>query len=147
MTEKARYRLHGRTARMMATQHVQHAPEGHVVEIKAPTRSLEQNALLHGMAADLSKQVPWCGQTLSVEQWKRFGTAKLKKDKIVFDCNDKGEPDANAGLIVLGASTKEMGVRDVSALIEWFLWMGAQHGVEWTHETKKLVSIAEHRRK
>ena len=147
MTEKARYRLHGRTARMMATQHVQHAPEGHVVEIKAPTRSLEQNALLHGMAADLSKQVPWCGQTLSVEQWKRFGTAKLKKDKIVFDCNDKGEPDANAGLIVLGASRKEMGVRDVSALIEWFLWMGAQHGVEWTHETKKLVSIAEHRRK
>lgn len=122
------------------------APNGYVVTFKEPTRSLEQNNLLHGMASDLSKQVPWCGQTLSVEQWKRFATAKLKKDKIVFDCNDKGEPDANAGLIVLGASTSSMSVRDVSAIIEWFYWMGAQHGVLWTHEAREIAALGQMQR-
>jgi len=98
------------------------------------------------MAADLSAQVPWCGQRLTVDQWKRFATAKLKKDRIVFDCNDKGEPDANAGLVVLGASTASMSVRDISAVIEWFLWMGAQHGVEWTHERNKIAELEAMRR-
>jgi hypothetical protein len=44
--DKALYRLNSPNARAMAVQHVQSAPDGHVVEIKAPTRSLEQNALL-----------------------------------------------------------------------------------------------------
>ena len=139
-------RLTSPASRQLAASFCMEAPNGYVVTFKEPTRSLEQNARMHGMASDLSKQVPWCGQTLSVEQWKRFATAKLKKDKIVFDCNDKGEPDANAGLIVLGASTSAMSVRDVSAIIEWFYWMGAQHNVAWTHEAKELASLSDLRR-
>lgn len=137
------FKLSHQTARQLAASYCLEGPDGLVVTFKEATRSLEQNARLHGMASDLSKQVPWCGQTLSVEQWKRFATAKLKKDKIVFDCNDKGEPDANAGLIVLGASTSAMSVRDVSAIIEWFFWMGAQHNVAWTHEAKELASLSD----
>lgn len=140
------FRLNGATARQLAASYCMEGPEGLVVTFKEPSRSLEQNALLHGMAADLSKQVPWCGQTLSQEQWKRFATAKLKKDRIVFDCNDKGEPDPQGGLVVLGASTASMSVRDVNAIIEWFYWMGAQHGVRWTHEARELASLEEMRR-
>lgn len=124
--------LNSKTLRQFAASYIMEAaPDGCVVRFSEPHRSDAQSDKMHAMAADLSKQVPWCGQTLSVEQWKRFATAKLKKDKIIFDCNDKGEPDPNAGLIVLGASTRDKGVREISDIIEWFYWMGAQHGVQW----------------
>ena len=139
-------RLASPTARRLAASMCMEADEGCVVTFREPRRSDEQSRKMHAMAADLSKQLPWCGQRLSVEQWKRFATAKLKKDKIVFDCNDKGEPDAQAGLVVLGASTRDMSGKDVSAIIEWFFWMGAQHGVTWTDEERELRAYAEMRR-
>ena len=116
-------------------------PQDYQVRFSPPRRSDAQNAKLHAMAADLSRQVPWCGQRLSVEQWKRFAIAKLKKDKIVFDCNEDGEPDPNAGLIVIGASTREMGVREMSDVMEWFYWMGAKHGVVWGDDVKKWSEL------
>lgn len=140
-------RLTSATARQFAASYIMDAaPDGCVVSFKEPTRSEEQSRLMHSMAYDLSKQVPWCGQTLSVEQWKRFATAKLKKDRIVFDCNDKGEPDANAGLIILGMSTRDKGAKEINEIIAWFEWMGAQHGVIWSHEEKKIAQLEEMRR-
>lgn len=139
--------LRSKTARELAASYVMDvAPDGCVVSFKEPTRSLEQNAHMHGLAKDLSEQVPWCGQTLSVDDWKRFGTAKLKKDRIVFDCDDKGQPSPNAGLVVLGKSTSKMTVKELGELITWFEWMGAQHGVKWTHEAKKVAVLEEMRR-
>lgn len=135
------FRLTTPTSRQLAASYCLEGPEGWLVQFKEPARSLEQNALLHSMAADLSEQVPWCGQTLSVDDWKRFATARLKKDKIVFDCDDKGQPSPTAGLVVLGKSTAKMTVREVNELITWFEWMGAQHGVKWTHEARKVAEL------
>lgn len=144
---RAPIRLAGPLQRQLAASYIMDAaPADCVVSFKPPTRSEEQSRLMHSMAHDLSKQVPWCGQTLSVEQWKRFATAKLKKDRIVFDCNDKGEPDANAGLIILGMSTRDKGAKDINEIIAWFEWMGAQHGVEWSHERAKVAQLEEMRR-
>jgi hypothetical protein len=146
VSEKRFYRLNSKTARAMAVAHVEAAPDGYTVEIKAPNRSDEHSRLMHSMAHDLSKQVPWCDQTLSVEQWKRFATAKLKKDKIVFDCNDKGEPDANAGLVILGMSTRDKGAKEINEIVAWFEWMGAMHDVRWSHEEAKVAQLEEMRR-
>ncbi len=124
--------LRNATVRQLCASYIlDAAPDNCVVTFREERRTDEQSRKMHAMARDLSNQVPWCGQTLSVEQWKRFATAKLKKDKIVFDCNDKGEPDPNAGLIVLGASTRDKSVREIGEIIEWFYWMGARHGVVW----------------
>lgn len=140
-------RLASPLQRQLAASYIMDAaPADCVVSFKEPTRSEEQSRLMHSMAHDLSKQVPWCGQTLSVEQWKRFATAKLKKDKIVFDCNDKGEPDANAGLVVLGMSTRDKGAREINEIIAWFEWMGAQHAVAWSHEAAKVAQLEAARR-
>lgn len=139
---RAPIRLSGALQRQLAASYIMDAaPDGCMVSFKEPTRSEEQSRLMHSMAYDLSKQVPWCGQTLSVEQWKRFATAKLKKDKIVFDCNDKGEPDAGAGLVVLGMSTRDKSAKEINELIAWFEWFGAQHGVEWTHERSEVAQL------
>lgn len=146
MTDKFRFRLTHATARKMAKTAVMSAPDGWLVTLTAPKRSEDQSALMHGMADDLSKQLPYMGMTLTREQWKRFATAKLKKDTIVFDCDEHGQPDPKAGLLVLGATTRDSSAKEVGEIIDWFEWMGAQHNVVWTHETKKVAQLADARR-
>lgn len=146
MSEKKLYRLTHKTARAMAVAHVEAAPDGYTVEIRPARRTDEQSRKMHAMAADLSKQVPYMGMTLSVEQWKRFATAKLKKDTIIFDCDDQGQPDAQRGLLVLGAHTRDESIAGLSDIIEWFYWMGAQHNVIWSDEEKKVAQLEEMRR-
>jgi regulator of RNase E activity RraA len=48
-------------ARQNAAKAVQEAPAGFVVEIKEPSRTLAENALLHAILTDLSKQAKWHG--------------------------------------------------------------------------------------
>jgi hypothetical protein len=123
------------------------APTGASVEFWAEEiRTEEQSRKMHAMADDLSEQVPYMGMKLTREEWKRFATAKLKKDKIIFDCDDDGKPSANAGLIVLGAETRRARKSEMAAIIEWFYWMGAKHGVAWSDESAHPVSISDYRR-
>ena len=49
--------LSNSTARQMAVREVINAPDGYVVEVKEPTRSLEQNAALWAALSDVSEQV------------------------------------------------------------------------------------------
>lgn len=137
--------LRSQTARQLAASWCMQAPDGHVVSFREPKHSDAQRAKMNAMADDLSEQVQWCGLRLTKDEWKRFATAKLKKDKIVFDCNEFGQPDANAGLIVLGASTKETSGRVMGEIIDWFEWFGAQHGVVWGDEAKKVARLEQQR--
>lgn len=140
------FRLTNPTARQLAASYCLEGPAGWRVVFSEPKHSDVQRARMNAMAGDLSRQVPWCGMTLSKDDWKRFATAKLKKDKIVFDCDDKGQPSAQSGLIVIGKSTSAMGVREMGEVITWFEWFGAQHGVVWGDEAKKVAQLEEMRR-
>jgi hypothetical protein len=42
------------------------------LEVKPSTRSVEQNALLHALLTDISKQVVWAGSKRSPTIWKRL---------------------------------------------------------------------------
>ena len=46
-----------------------------VVELREETRSLKQNALLHAMLGDISRQVEWAGKKRDTDTWKRLLTA------------------------------------------------------------------------
>jgi hypothetical protein len=137
MTDKARYRLHGRTARMMAVQHVQHAPEGYVVEIKAPTRSLEQNALLWARLTTLSERVKWDGDTLTPEEWKDLLSACLRKQKVVRGIE--------GGLVFLGLRTSSMTKGEMADLLTLMEAFAAERGVTFNDQVPP-VSIAEYRK-
>ena len=137
MTDKAHYRLHGRTARMMATQHVQHAPEGYVVTIQAPTRSLEQNALLWARLTTLSEQVKWDGETLTPEEWKGLLTACLRKQKIVRGIE--------GGLVFLPLRTSKMDKYEFADLLTLMEAFAAERGVTFNDQVPP-VSIAEYRK-
>lgn len=46
-----------------------------VVELREETRSLKQNALLHALLGDISRQVEWAGKKRDTDTWKRLLTA------------------------------------------------------------------------
>lgn len=113
------------TARQRAASAVMSAPEGFIVEIKEPNRSLEQNSKLWALLHDLSRQVNWYGQKLTGDEWKDVLTAALKKQKVV--------PGLDGGFVVLGQRTSKMSKTDFSELIELLYAFGAERGVNWTN--------------
>lgn len=115
------YRLVHATARQRAAQDVQSAPEGWVVTVSEPTRSLDQNAMLWPLLQAISKQVDWYGHKLTDEEWKDVLTAALKKEKVV--------PGINGGFVVLGQRTSKMGKKEFSELLELTLAFAAEKGV------------------
>jgi hypothetical protein len=92
-----------------------------VVTVKPETRSLEQNARMWAMLADVSRQVVWHGRKLSPEEWKHVFTAALKKQDVV--------PGLDGGFVVLGQSTSKMTKREMSDLQTLMEAFGAQQGV------------------
>ena len=119
---KQKYTLAHATARQRAIDAVRAAPDGMVVEIRAKSRSLDQNARMWAMLTDLSRQLKWCDRDLSPADWKCLMTAHLKRHETV--------PGLDGGFVVLGAYTSQMTVRDMSDLIELMLAFGAENGVE-----------------
>ena len=115
------FRLVHAEARKRAAEAVRQAQDGLIVEIRDPTRSLEQNALLWAFLTDISEQVVWYGKKLAPEDWKHVFTAALKKTQVV--------PGLDGGFVVLGQSTSKMTKKEFSDLIELMNAFAAERGV------------------
>lgn len=100
------------------------APDGWIVDIREPTRSLQANAAMWAALADVADQVVWYGRKLSAEDWKHVFSASLKKQDVV--------PGLDGGFVVLGLSTSKMTIREMSDLIEIIHAFGAEHDVRFT---------------
>lgn len=116
--------LRNNKVRENACEAIKTAPDGTIVSLKAPTRSLEQNNRLWALLTDVSRQVEWYGRKLSPEEWKCVFTAALKKQDVV--------PGIEGGFVVLGLSTSKMGVKEMVDLQELISAFGAQRDVKWT---------------
>jgi hypothetical protein len=115
-------------ARRRAVQTCQEAPDGHVVTVAEPTRTLEQNARLWACLGDISAQVEWYGKKLAPEDWKHVFSSALKKMDVVPNLD-------GTGFVALGLSTSRMSKRELSDLMELINAFGAERGVEWSeHE-------------
>lgn len=110
-------------SRMCAVSAIEEAPDGHVMTIKSPNRSLEQNALMWPLLQRLSSKVDWHGNKLTDEEWKDVLTASLKQQKAV--------PGLDGGFVVLGQSTSKMSKKEFTELIELIYAFGAQQGVDF----------------
>lgn len=121
MSDKRIYRLVHDTARRLAAAQCGLAPDGYIVEIKPPTRSLEQNARLWAMLTDVSRQVDWYGRKLSQEEWKIVFTASMKKQDVV--------PGLDGGFVAMGQSTSKMTKSELGDLMTLIEAFGAQHDV------------------
>lgn len=124
MTDKRILVLTHSEARQRAVAAVQSAPTGYVVKISPPTRSLEANARMWAMLTEVSRQVVWHGRKLDADSWKAIFSAALKKQEVVPNLD-------GTGFVVLGQSTSQMSVREMSELQELIAAFGAERGVEF----------------
>jgi hypothetical protein len=96
-------------ARRNCVEAIKAAPDGLIVTIKEPTRSMEQNAKMWAMLHEVSLQVDWYGQKLTDHEWKDVFSAALKRQKVV--------PGLDGGFVVCGQSTSRMSKRQMADMI------------------------------
>lgn len=105
------------------------ARDGDVVEVKEPTRNLEQNARFHAMCGDIAKHgVKWAGKTRAQNQWKvlmvsAHATLTGEGSEIV--------PGIEGEFVNIRESTAQMSVKRSSSLIDYTRHFGDSQGVEW----------------
>ena len=121
------FRLSHSEARRRACEAIQNAPDGHIVKITEPTRTLEQNAALWSMLGDISRQIEWYGRKLTPEDWKNVFSASLRKLEVVPNLD-------GTGFVALGQSTSKMPKREFSDLLELISAFASERGVLWSDE-------------
>lgn len=113
------------TARIRAVAAVANAPAGFHVQIKPPTRTLDQNARMWAMLADVARQVEWYGKRLDAEDWKHVFSASLRKLSVVPNLD-------GTGFVALGLSTSKMTKAELGDLMTLMEAFGAERGVVWS---------------
>ena len=124
--EGKRFVLVHDNARQNAARACMEAPEGYVVKIEEPTRTLDQNALLWPLLTDISKQVVWYGNKLTQEEWKHVFSASLQKQKVI--------PGLDGEFVVCGLSTRTLPKKVFSDLIELIMAFAVQQNVVFSNE-------------
>ena len=121
------FRLAHAEARRRAIEAIQTAPDGYIVRLSEPTRSLDQNAALWAMLGDVSRQVVWHGRKLDAEDWKNIFSASLRRLDVVPNLD-------STGFVALGLSTSKMTVREMGDMLDLIGAFGAEHNVVWSDE-------------
>lgn len=119
-------KITGEAARKAACREVLAAPEGHIVRITPETRSLDQNAKLHAMLTDISRQAKYLGAKRDVEFWKGlfvsgWQIATGEKPEIV--------PGLENEFVNIRESTTTLGIKRMASLIEYVQAWAAMSGV------------------
>ena len=126
------WKLTGEVAKKAACREILAAPEGYVVTLAEPTRSLDQNSLLWPLLTEVSKQVDWYGNKLTADEWKDVFSAALKRQKVV--------PGLDGGFVVCGQSTSRMSKREFSDLVELIYAFGAERGVVFYGQAERMAA-------
>lgn len=104
-------------ARKRAVNAVQSCPEGYIVEIKPPTRNLEQNAHLHAALTEYGKATKW--------QWRGYDVDldDLKSIFVGALMKSRGEdarmlPGMDGKPFLLGWRSRDLSKGDCAEVIE-----------------------------
>lgn len=114
------------------------------IERVTPIRSVQQNALMWALIGDIVNQVQWpvdgVMEWLEPEEWKEILTAGLTKTQRVAS-------GIEGGFVMLGKRTSRMSKKEMSELLEFIFYFGANRGVAWSLDTqaKKAKEAARQR--
>lgn len=105
------------TSRRYALECVQNAPDGYVVRVNEPTRSLDQNSAQWPLLEAFSAQLKWPvnGQMvyMTSEEWKDVLTAAFKRETVRVAMGLDG------GVVMLGLRTSKFGKGKFSEWLEF----------------------------
>ena len=119
--------LQGQSRRDQAKRIIDSVPAGFVVNVKAPTRSSDQNAKLWAMLSDISRAKPQ-GRELPPEIWKSLFMAQC-------GFKPRFEPSLDGqGVVPVGYKSSRLSKAEFSELIESIAAFGAEHGVSFGDE-------------
>lgn len=125
----SRFILISPRVRQNAVNAVLEAPEGYVVTISEPKRSLEANAKLWAMLADVANAKPE-GRQWTPETWKCAFLHSLGHQVRFAEGLD------GSGPFPMGFSSSKLTVRQMSDLITTIYEYGDRNGVVWTETYK-----------
>jgi hypothetical protein len=127
MSGKRSFVLSHPEARRRAMACVADAPAGYVVEVREPTRTLEQNAAQWPYLVAFSKQLMWpvngamC--RLEPDEFKDILTAAFQGETVRLAMGMSG------GVVMLGLRTSKMGKKKFSEWLEFLKATAAMRGV------------------
>ncbi|MCG7657144.1 recombination protein NinB [Wielerella bovis] len=98
------------------------------ITIEPITRSMEQNAKLHAMLADIAAQKKFNGVKLSLEQWKMLF---VSGHRIATGGSAQMAIGLEGEVVNLRESTAKMSVARCASLIEYIQAWGAMNGVRF----------------
>ncbi len=113
------YRLVHQQARELAQETVRNAPEGYIVVIDEPKRTLDQNAAQWPLLDALANQSEWpvngAMVKISAEDWKDVLTCAFRNEQ------PRIAQGYNGGMVLLGQRTSKFKKKEFSDWME-FLW-------------------------
>ncbi|WP_342711544.1 recombination protein NinB [Bradyrhizobium sp. B124] len=125
MTGRALLVLSSRAIREKAIDWIMRLPPGTRVEFKEPQRTLEQNDRMWAMLTDIARQCTLNGRRWSTDQWKVIFLHELGREAQFI-------PSLTGSFIPYGQSSSDLGVKEMSDLIESMFAYGAENGVRWS---------------
>lgn len=132
MSEKVVIKLVGGEQRIRARNLIGRAPDGFVVTIGEATRTLDQNAKLWAMLADVRRAKPE-GRVWTDEQWKAvFMDACGHQADFV---NKLDEP----GFVCIGFKSSRLTKSQFGDLIECIYAYGARHDIQWSEPMERAA--------
>lgn len=107
---------------------VDKAPDGFIAEVREPKRSNAQNDFMWELLGDISRAKP-LGRRHTPDDWKAIAMNACGWECQFIEGLD-GRPFPQ------GFRSSQLTKSQMSALIEWLLAFGSEHGVQWTHDRK-----------
>lgn len=98
-----------------------------VLELRAETRTTQQNRLLHALFGDVSRQAQWLGKSLTPAQWKLLF---VSGHAVATGQGADMVPGLEGEFLNLRESTARMGKARMASLLDYVMAWSAEHGVE-----------------
>ena len=116
--------------RELAHQMVDSAPDGHVIELRPPKRSLEQNRYYWAVLTDISEQVV-PGRAYEPSIWHEYLRALFLPERMIE------LPDGSVKMIE--GSTAELKLNEFSEYLEKVIKWALEHEVKFSENTRGLA--------
>lgn len=114
---KRLFKLVHAQARQGAVQAIKDAPDGFVVTVAEPTRSLDANAAMWVILQAFADQLQWpvngAMVWMTAEEWKDVLSAAYKRESV------KVAMGLDGGMVMLGSRTSKFSVREMGEFIEF----------------------------
>lgn len=118
-------------ARRRAAACCMESPDGYMVVVSEPTRSLDQNAKFHAICEDLARaKAEWAGKPRDAAAWK---VLLVSGHAVATKLGSEIVPGIEGEFVNIRESTARMSKARGASLIEYSIAFCAEHGVN--HET------------